>query len=45
MYLQKMIDIWLTVGKSEPFPCIKDLAKNGLSQERFKDGDHNNERK
>lgn len=35
MYLQKLLDISLTAGKIEPFPCLQDLLRNGLSAERF----------
>ena len=40
MYLQKLIDICVAEGKSEPFLCIKDLAENGLSLDRFTSGEH-----
>ena len=35
MYLKKLIDIVEKNKKNEPFVCIRDLVKNGLSVERF----------
>lgn len=40
MHLQKLMNIIVAEGKSEPFTCIKDLVENGLSLDRFADGDH-----
>jgi len=37
MHLQKLMNIIVAEGKSEPFACIKDLVENGLSLERFAD--------
>ncbi len=40
MHVQKLMNIIVAAGKSEPFTCIKDLVENGLSLERFADGAH-----
>ena len=38
MHLQKLMNIIVAEGKSEPFTCIKDLVENGLSVNRFAEG-------
>lgn len=35
MYLQKLIDLVKSNNKNDPFVCIQDLVKNGLSLDRF----------
>ncbi len=35
MYLQKLLDLVKKNNKNEPFVCIQDLVKNGLSLDRF----------
>ena len=39
MHLQKLMNIIVTEGKCEPYPCIKDIVENGLSLDRFAEGD------
>ena len=40
MHLQKLMNIIASEGKNEPYPCIKDLVENGLSLDRFAEGNH-----
>ncbi len=40
MHLQKLMDITAAQGGHEPFTCIKDIVKNGLSPDRFAEGEH-----
>jgi hypothetical protein len=40
MHLEKLMNIIATEGKGEPFSCIKDLVENGLSLNRFAEGEH-----